>query len=224
MTNPAPPQLIIFDCDGVLVDSELIANRVMAGVLAGMGIRITEDDCRTRFTGISMASVRALVEEELGGPLPDNFERLVFRADRIAFETDLVSVPGIDAALAAMPVRVCVASSGTPEKIANSLRVTHLAKYFENNIFSAAMVANGKPAPDLFLFAAKKMGVRPEHCVIIEDSISGVRAGVSAAMRVFGFNGASHALIDPDYGNALSKAGAETIFDDMAALPGLLGF
>jgi len=224
MTNAAPPTLVIFDCDGVLVDSELISNRILSRLLTQAGLEITADQCRARFTGISMASVRALVERDLGRSLPGDFEQSVFRADRIAFERDLTAVAGVAAVLRAIPVAVCVASSGSPEKIANSLRVTGLADHFGDRIFSATMVANGKPAPDLFLLAAEKMATAPNRCVVIEDSAFGVTAGLRAGMRVVGFAGASHALGVPDYQDGLARAGAEIVFDDMAALPGLLGF
>lgn len=224
MTNPAPTQLVIFDCDGVLVDSEMIANRVLSGLITEAGMKITADQCRSRFIGTSMGSVRASVEEELGRPLPDDFEESVFRADRIAFERDLTAVTGIEAALACISAPVCIASSGSPEKIANSLRITGLAHHFGDRIFSATMVARGKPAPDLFLLAAEKMATPPNCCTVIEDSVFGVTAGVRADMRVLGFAGASHAIDHPGYGDSLAEAGAGVVFDDMATLPGLLGF
>jgi len=217
-------ELVIFDCDGVLVDSEMIANDVMARVLSDAGLPITGAECRARFIGMSMASVRALAEQDLGDPLPDDFEQRIRRADVIAFEHDLKAVTGIEAALEAIPVPICLASSGSPEKIANSLRITGLAPYFEGRAFSAVQVANGKPAPDLFLLAAQKMAAPTDRCMIIEDSVQGVIAGVRAGMPVLGFAGASHAVADPEHTARLTEAGATAVFDDMTTLPGLLGF
>lgn len=218
------PELVIFDCDGVLVDSEMIANSVLAEQLTQRGLKMTAADCRQHFTGISMASVRAKVERELGRPLEPEFEQTLRALDAQAFEKDLKAVPGIEETLEAIPVPVCLASSGSPEKIANSLRLTGLGRFFMGTIFSASMVANGKPAPDLFELAAKEMGVAPDRVVVIEDSASGVIAATLAHMRVFGFTGGSHALDDPDYRARLLKAGAERTYGTMSELPGLLGF
>lgn len=218
------PELVIFDCDGVLVDSETIANSVMARVLGDAGLPLTDAQCAARFVGMSMASVRASAEAELGRALPADFEQSVFRADTLAFETGLSAVTGIETALEQIFVPVCVASSGSPEKIANSLRITGLTHYFGSHIFSATMVANGKPAPDLFLLAAETMATAPARCVVIEDSVLGVTAGVRASIPVLGFAGASHACNDPRYKDNLIQAGAAVVFDDMTALPKLLGF
>lgn len=221
---PAPPDLIIFDCDGVLVDSEMIASSVMADTLSGYGLEMTAAECRRRFTGISMASVRKQVEDDLHRTLPDNFEETVRRADTLAFERSLKAISGIETALNTIKVPMCVASSGSPEKIAGSLRITKLDHYFENRTFSATRVRNGKPAPDLFLLAASEMGVPPNRCVVIEDSVQGIIAATRAAMPVLGFAGGSHAKDEPGYGDRLSEAGANIVFHDMTVLPTLLGF
>jgi len=223
-TFPNPAALVIFDCDGVLVDSEMSANDVMARVLSDAGLPLTGAQCRSRFVGMSMSSVRALAEQDLNRPLPDDFEQSIQRADAIAFEHDLKAVSGIKRVLDGIPVPVCIASSGSPEKIANSLRITGLAPYFEGRAFSAVQVANGKPAPDLFLLAAQKMATPAARCVVIEDSVQGVIAATRAGMPVLGFAGASHAVIDPEYAGRLTQAGATAVFDDMKRLPGLLGF
>ena len=218
------PDLIIFDCDGVLVDSEMIASRVLAEQLTTRGLSMSAAECRRDFTGISMASVRAKVERTLGRPLEPEFEETLRILDSRAFEKELKAIPGVEETLQHLPIRFCLASSGTPEKIANSLHLTNLSSYFENIQFSATMVANGKPAPDLFELAAKKMGIAPERTVVIEDSASGVIAATLAHMRVFGFTGGSHAQDNPEYGENLLKAGADLIFDDMTQLPELLGY
>lgn len=218
------PDLVIFDCDGVLVDSEMIANDVMADVLSRAGLPITGAECRARFIGMSIAKVRAVVEEDLNRALPADFEQTLRSADILAFERDLSAVHGIQSALETITVPMCIASSGSPEKIAASMRITGLGPYFQDHIFSATMVANGKPAPDLFLLAALQMATPPERCIVIEDSVLGVLAGTRAGMTVLGFAGASHAIIDAAYGDRLTEAGATSVFTDMAALPGLLGF
>ncbi len=224
MKLPNPPRLVIFDCDGVLVDSEMIASGVLNRQLTALGFSITEADCRERFTGLSIASVRAIVEQDFGRALDPGFEDRLKELDQKAFERDLTAVKGIKETLEKIPVPVCVASSGTPEKIHNSLRLTGLTDFFDQNVFSAVLVSNGKPAPDLFELAARQMRISPNQAVVIEDSPSGIRAAGRAHMQLYGFSGASHAKADPGYEDKLRDAGAKRIFDDMALLPELLGF
>jgi HAD superfamily hydrolase (TIGR01509 family) len=212
--------LLIFDCDGVLVDSEMIASRVLAAEARALGLSLTAADCRRRFTGSAMAAVRAALEADLGRPLPADFETRVRARDRAAFEAELKPVAGIAEAVRRLALPRCVASSGAPEKIRHSLELTGLLPLFEPHLFSAHQVARGKPAPDLFLFAAAAMATPPAACVVIEDSVAGVRAGRAAGMRVLGFAGASHA--GPDYGDGLAAAGAHAVFADMAELLGLV--
>ena len=212
--------LVIFDCDGVLVDSEVLASRLLAEALTGEGYSITPEDCLARFTGISIAAAIEIVEAEWGRRLPADFEARVRANDLARFARELKPVGGVAEALARLNVPVCVASSGVPEKIRLSLRVTGLLGFFEPHLFSARMVANGKPAPDLFLLAAERMGVAPARCCVIEDSAVGIRAGLAAGMRVLGFAGAGHA--GPGYAEGLRAAGAPMVFDDMARLPDLL--
>jgi len=224
MTIPQPPRLIIFDCDGVLVDSELISNRILATELTQHGLTLSPEDCRRCFTGISLESVKAEIKKDFGYVLPPDFESTIQALDAKTFELELKPISGIAEALRKIPVPVCVASSGSSEKIYNSLRITGLADAFGENLFSAAMVANGKPAPDLFNLAALRMATPAEHIVVIEDSAAGVRAAGLADMRVFGFFGASHAKDDPGYPAKLIDAGATVVFDDMSQLVQLLGF
>jgi len=222
VAGPPAIDLVMFDCDGVLVDSETIANRVLAAALSEAGHPTTEAECRARFIGLSIPSVIARVEAESGHPLPAGFEEALRERDRAAFAAELKAVPGIRDAVARIPLPRCVASSGAPEKIRHSLALTGLLDLFAPHLFSAHAVARGKPAPDLFLHAAAAMGAAPGRTAVVEDSVNGVRAGRAAGMTVFGFAGASHA--GAGYGDSLRDAGAAAVFNDMAALPGLLGF
>jgi len=220
MDATAGPDLIVFDCDGVLVDSELLASRLLAEALAAEGCPLTAAECRARFTGISIRSVIETIEAERGRPLPADFEERVRANDLAVFARELRAVPGVAEALARIPTPKCVASSGAPEKIRHSLTVTGLIGFFEPHLFSAHMVARGKPAPDLFLHAARRMGVAPARCVVVEDSAAGIRAARAAGMPVLGFAGGGHA--GDGYAAMLRAAGAAGVFDDMAALPALL--
>lgn len=215
--------LIIFDCDGVLVDSETLANRVLAAYLTELGLPTTFEDSVARYMGTSIASVRATAEADLGRPLPDDFEAELWRRDRVAFGRDLKPVAGVAAAIEAIVAgggETCVASSGTPEKIRHSLGLTGLDGHFGTRIFSASQVAHGKPAPDLFELAARRMGAAVDDCLVIEDSPAGVTAARAAGMRVFGFTGGGHAT--PPLARALATAGAALVFDDMRRLSGLV--
>lgn len=216
------PELVIFDCDGVLVDSEMIASRELAAYLSELGRPTTDAECRAAFTGISIQAVGVRARAEWGVDLPEDFVAQLRERDRAAFERDLTAVAGIEGALDALDakgVRSCVASSGMPEKIRHSLTLTGLIERFDGRLFSAAQVTHGKPAPDLFLLAARTLDVKAGNCVVIEDSAAGVQAGLAAGMRVLGFTGGSHC--EPGYEAKLAAAAA--VFDDMRALPRLLG-
>jgi len=212
--------LVIFDCDGVLVDSEALACVVHADVLTAHGYAITSAQVHARFLGRSSREARAEVENELGRVLPDAYTaQLKSTIDRV-FGEHLTAVPGIAEALARLTLPVCVASSGTPTRIVSSLTTTGLLERFAPNLFSASQVQNGKPAPDLFLFAAAQMGAAPARCVVIEDSVPGVIGAKAAGMTVLGFHGGAHC--GPDTAAALQAAGAHATFDDMRLLPGLV--
>jgi HAD superfamily hydrolase (TIGR01509 family) len=161
------------------------------------------------------------VETELGAPLPKDFPDDLSREILATFARELKGVEGVRQAVGGLRARVCVASSSAPERLSFALRVTGYETLFAPNIFSAAEVVQGKPSPDLFLFAARAMGAAPEHCLVIEDSVAGVAAARAAGMRVFGFVGASH-FSRLDEGADLTAAGAELIFDDMAKLPDIV--
>jgi HAD superfamily hydrolase (TIGR01509 family) len=211
--------LVIFDCDGVLVDSEVISCRACADVFSLCGYPITPEQVFDRFLGRSVKQARLEVEAELAHDLPDDFTARL--QDRFrALAVDLKPVPGIVHALDSITLPVCVASSGSHERMQVSLGTTRLHDRFAPNIFSSSQVAHGKPAPDLFLFAAEQMRAEPARCLVIEDSVAGIRGAVAAGMTVLGFHGASHCR--PDHGAALQDAGAALIFDDMAALPALI--
>jgi len=208
--------LLIFDCDGVLVDSEPLACQVDADVLTALGLPYTADDIARQFVGKSIRDMIARIEADHGRRLPGDFAEQINRALFARFETDLRPIAGVREAILSLPYRRCVASSSVPERIALSLRVTGLADVFDD-IFSATQVARGKPAPDLFLFAADRMGAKPEECLVVEDSPAGVQAAVSAGMRVIGFTGGGHC--GPQHGETLRQAGAPVMISRMADLP-----
>ena len=213
--------LTIFDCDGVLVDSETLSSVIYAETLSEFGYAIDAETVAARFTGFSMKSTIATVEADWDQPLPEDFAATVRARADVRFDQDLTAIPGIAAALDNLSDPRCVASSGQMRRIQRSLNKTDLMRYFdEAALFSAQMVERGKPAPDLFLHAAREMGVAPQSCVVIEDSLPGVQAAAAAGMTVLGFAGGSH--IGDGHEDRMRLAGAQDVFDDMAALPGLL--
>jgi len=197
----------------VLVDSERISTRIDVGVLTELGWAITQDEVIERFVGKTDAAMRQEVEARLGRSLESDWDRFAHRY-RSAFAAELQPVDGIVDALDRIDTPKCVASSGRPESIEHKLRLTGLWERFEGRIFSAADVEQGKPAPDLFLFAAEHMGVEPAACVVVEDSPFGVQAAHAAGMRVFAYSGG---IMSPE---RLRKA--DLVFDDMSDLPDLL--
>ena len=215
------PQLIIFDCDGVLVDSEVISCRAHAETLTRHGYPITADQVLQRFLGVSDREARLTVEAELGCSLPDDFEAQMKQAALQRYADELGPIPHIGEAIAAIDLPKCVASSGTPEKIRHGLTCAGLYDVLAPNIFSATQVTRGKPAPDLFLFAAEQMNIRPAQCLVIEDSVAGVTGGRAAGMTVLGFHGGSHC--GSGHAELLRAAGAAVTFDDMRQLPDLIG-
>jgi HAD superfamily hydrolase (TIGR01509 family) len=205
---------VIFDCDGVLVDTELISNRVLAGLLTEAGLPTTLEDCMRDYRGRAMASVAALVTERHGAPLPADLPDRYYAEVKAVFARELQPVPGVVAALDRISLPSCVASSGPHHKMAVTLRRTGLWERFEGRIFSASEVAAGKPAPDLFLHAARRMGFDPAATAVVEDSVPGIEAARAAGMRALAF--ARHTDAD-----VLAAAGGEP-FHDMAELPRLL--
>jgi HAD superfamily hydrolase (TIGR01509 family) len=213
--------LIIFDCDGVLVDSEVIACRAHAEILTRHGYPITADQVFDRFLGRSSRQANLEVEAVLGRSLPDDFHIQLQDELFRAFAATLQAIPYIVEALDAIAQPVCVASSSSHERMRASLGGVGLYDRLAPNIFSATEVRNGKPAPDLFLFAAAQMQAAPARCLVIEDSVPGIAGAVAAGMTVLGFYGGSHCR--PGDADRLRDAGASTAFDDMRELPGLIG-
>ena len=211
----APLELVIFDCDGVLVDSERIAVKVDVEVFARLGLTLTEADVVERFVGRSDEYIVSELEHELGHPLAQDWEEEFTPLYREAFAVELRPVPGVSEALDQIDIRTCVASSGSHEKMRYTLGLTGLYERFAGRIFSVSEIARGKPAPDIFLHAARQMGVAPARCAVVEDSRWGVEAARAAGMRAFGYAGG----LTP----AERLAGDGTVvFDDMRQLPRLL--
>jgi HAD superfamily hydrolase (TIGR01509 family) len=213
--------LVIFDCDGVLVDSEVISCRAHSQTLTRHGYPITPEQVLERFLGVSDREARQIIETEIGRKLPDDFEAEVKQATLQFYAGDLKAISYVGETIAALNLPTCVASSGTPEKIHHGLTCAGLHDLLAPNIFSASQVTRGKPAPDLFLFAAKRMATAPERCLVIEDSLPGITGARAAGMTVFGFHGGSHC--QPGHAEILRAAGALLTFDDMRQLPGLMG-
>jgi HAD superfamily hydrolase (TIGR01509 family) len=186
------PDLIIFDCDGVLIDSEIISAKMLIAELAGYGVAMDMAFVGRHFLGRSYPVVLAEVRDRWGVALPDRFEA-DYRARLLAaFETQLTVMPGVRETIAALAVPYCLATSSSPERLRRSMEITGLAPLFAGTAFTASEVRHGKPAPDLFLHAARQMQASPARCVVIEDSLNGVRAGLAAGMEVWRFTGGSH--------------------------------
>jgi FGGY-family pentulose kinase/HAD superfamily hydrolase (TIGR01509 family) len=216
-----PIQLVIFDCDGVLVDSEPVAMRVLLAVIGAAGATIEADDAYRQFLGRSLESITAALEQSHGLTLGDAALAAMRRDLFDRYREELRPTPWIAETLDALNVPFCVASSSGIERIRFSLEVTGLLQRFEGRLFSASMVSRGKPAPDLFLHAARTMGVPPDACLVIEDSPTGVRAAQAAGMRVFAFMGGSH--IEPaGLAGEVAALQPDARFDDMRALSGLV--
>jgi HAD superfamily hydrolase (TIGR01509 family) len=219
-----PAQLLIFDCDGVLVDSEPIAARVLAEALVEFGLDESPESVDDRFRGRSVPDIVRQLEEQLGRSLPSDFGDKLGEKTRVAFEMSLSAVSGVRELLLELTDRgidMCVASSGSLEKISHSLTLTELLPFFEGRIFSAHQVRRGKPAPDLFLHAAKRMGYPISNCTVIEDSSPGVAGAVLSGARVLGYVAPQR----PDSSERrrhLEKLGA-TVFHHMKEVPRLAG-
>jgi HAD superfamily hydrolase (TIGR01509 family) len=206
--------LVIFDCDGVLVDSDRIALRIQAERITVLGLPTTFEDCVRDFLGLGMPGTLRILERRLGGPLPEGWVEELDAAVAAAFRRELRPVDGIVAALDEIDPPTCVASSGSQEKMRLTLGLTGLRDRFAGRIFSADEVERGKPAPDLFLYAAGRMGTAPEDCVVVEDSPFGAAAARAAGMAALGY-------APEGDGEALAREDA-TVFTSMADLPALL--
>jgi HAD superfamily hydrolase (TIGR01509 family) len=214
-TEPSQFDLVIFDCDGVLVDSERLAVKVDVQVFAELGLTVTEEDVIERFVGRSDDDIRTELEAELGRSLADDWVEEFEPLYREAYAAELQPVDGVVEALDRIAAATCVASSGSHEKMRFTLGLTGLYERFAGRLFSVTEVARGKPAPDLFLHAARRMGVEPGRCAVVEDSRWGVEAARAAGMSAFGYAGG----LTP----AERLGGPRSIvFDDMRELPALL--
>jgi HAD superfamily hydrolase (TIGR01509 family) len=206
--------LIIFDCDGVLVDSELLSCRCLSDALASHGIELGVDEALERFVGRSIGAVREHYEA-LGQRLPDNFAAELKARVRESFAASLLPIEGVGAVLGRLRLPTCVASSSDLDRVVFSLAMTGLSGHFAGRLYTSQMVKRGKPAPDLFLHAAAAMAVDPRRTLVIEDSVSGVRAGKAAGMTVWGFIGGGH-YASRDGRAILQAAGADRVFARMS--------
>jgi HAD superfamily hydrolase (TIGR01509 family) len=209
-------ELVIFDCDGVLVDSEGIGTAVLAQAAMSEGAMLGADEYLGLFRGLKMAECVVEIERRLGRRLRENFVADVRQAMAMAFASHLRAVEGVHAALAAITSPVCVASNGPMAKMQHTLGLTNLLGHFEGRIFSAYDVGVWKPDPGLFLHAARTCGAEPSRCVVVEDSLSGIRAANAAGMRVLGYTGGD--------AHAMSELGTECaeLFHSMDDLPARL--
>jgi HAD superfamily hydrolase (TIGR01509 family) len=205
--------LVIFDCDGVLVDSERLAVRTEAEVLFYLGWPLTESEIVERFVGRSASYMHAAIEEHLGRPVDWEAE-FEARYEEV-FAQELLPVPGVAEVVRQITIPMCVASSGSQEKMRFTLGITGLLDVFGERLFSVDEVEHGKPAPDIFLHAAERMGVSPDRCAVVEDSVSGVTAGLASKMTVFAFAGGVTNAARLSIGSAI-------VFRDMHMLPALL--
>lgn len=214
-------ELIIFDCDGVLIDSEMLANRSEVEFLKTFGIEFDLDDYMDRFVGKNTKDVLKGIELWHSVKLSENDWKLVEEHTFNIFRSELKPTTGIFELLASIDKAKCVASSSSLDRLDLTLNITGLFDRFSPNIFSAEQVERGKPAPDLFLFAADRMQVHPDRCVVIEDSLAGVRAGVAAGMTVLGYTGGSH--IQPGHQAKLREEGAIEVCLEMSQISTWLG-
>jgi beta-phosphoglucomutase-like phosphatase (HAD superfamily) len=210
--------MVIFDCNGVLVDSEPLATAIVSQEFMRAGFALTPDVVARYFTGRRPADMFRDVETAAGRKLPTDFAANVMAVTLRRFRAELRATQYMTHALSWLRGPKCVASSSTLERMRVSLESTDLIRFFEPNLFSAGDVANGKPAPDLFLHVSARMGVPPADCVVVEDSPVGVAAGVAAGMKVIGFVGGSHA--GARLAAHLRSAGARAVISDMRALKG----
>jgi HAD superfamily hydrolase (TIGR01509 family) len=213
--------LIIFDCDGVLVDSEPLAIRVLLATIATQGIEITPEIAYRDYLGRSLSSISASLADSHGMPLSPAALQSMRRDLYALYRSDLHANEGLPKILTQLDTPFCVASSSNPERIRLSLELTGLLPWFEHKIYSASMVEHGKPAPDLFLHTAEAMLATPRNCLVIEDSPAGITAAQRAGMMVFGYVGGSH-VAPAGLRTAIEALQPDAIFDDMHALPDLV--
>jgi HAD superfamily hydrolase (TIGR01509 family) len=209
--------LIIFDCDGVLVDSEPIINQAHADVLTQCGYAITAEDLVDRLCGMTDPEMLDVIERQWGRALPSSYAERVASIIEQKFLQSLTAIEGVVEVLDWLPGPACVASSGTLPETRRKLELTGLVRRFGENLFSATMVARGKPAPDLFLYAARWLETAPDRCLVIEDSLAGIDAALAAGMTAIGFCGGSHC--PPEHSTRLQERGAALVIAEMRQLP-----
>jgi phosphoglycolate phosphatase len=212
-------ELVIFDCDGVLVDSEIIVNRVFAETLTEAGFAITYEEVSQKFVGLSFASCLEMIEQIFGRPVPTEWLALSKEREIAALKQELQATEGIADVLKELTLPKCVASNSSPRHIDLVLDLTGLLDHFDGKLYSCHHVDRPKPFPDVYLHAASLMGYAPESCVVIEDSVAGVKAGYAAGMRVLGYAPSDR---HSSYHESLLAAGAKLVFDDMRQLLDLL--
>lgn len=215
--------LVIFDCDGVLIDSEVVAARLEAEAVTELGLPTTTEDICRRFAGTTTREVWATLERELGRPLPAGFFEAHLAHVREVFARELEAISGARAAVEAVRadgIPFCVASSTQLPSLLTNLGTAGLADLFDGHVFSASQVKRAKPAPDVFLLAASQMGSDPADCVVVEDSVAGVTAARRAGMPVVGFVGGGH--VTEGHAERLKAAGARQIFAKMSELSAVL--
>jgi HAD superfamily hydrolase (TIGR01509 family) len=212
--------LVIFDCDGVLVDSEIIFARVLGECLSELGFLATQADALVLGFGKNRHTLTAAVETRYGTSLPEEFFEVMRARTALVLERELKPMPGVVELLEALPRARCVASNGHLQRVRQRLALTGLLQFFEPHIFSAIQVATGKPAPDLFLLAADRLDAPPAACTVVEDSLVGVAAAVAAGMPVVGFCGGSHC--PEGHARELIAAGCSQVFADMRDLAAFL--
>lgn len=202
-------ELVIFDCDGVLLDSEIIACAADADAYSQLGFQISMEEVARRFAGMPDEAVDAVLANELGKPLPPQFRSQIKRTVLKKYRTELRVIEGAGKLLSKLKISKCIASSASPAKLALGLVETELYELVYPNIFSAQLVERGKPHPDIFQYAANKMNVPAKRCVVIEDSVAGVTAACAAGMDCIGFTGGSHCF--EDHSERLKDAGANYV-------------
>jgi HAD superfamily hydrolase (TIGR01509 family) len=213
-------EALIFDCDGVLIDSEILVCRIAAEELTKLGYSITTEQVIQRFAGRPDHEMRAEIEQEWGQPIPEGYRESVNARTVESYATELKIMPRLMEALDQIDLPICVASSSFPEKLRLGLETVGLYERFMPNVVSATLVARGKPEPDVFLFAAGWMKTSPKKCLVLEDSVAGVTSAVRAGMHVLGFTGGAHC--DAGHRQRLLDAGASSVFCDMSELPSLV--
>lgn len=216
----SPPDLVIFDCDGVLVDSEVISNRIFMESFAELGIAFTLEEMMAFGIGKNAVTLAAAIEQEFGVKLPAGFIEGQRARIMEAFTTELRPIDGVPELLATLKLKRCVASNSHIRRVRHALKTTGLMPHLEPHIYTPALVARGKPAPDLFLYAAEQHDVRPERCLVIEDSLSGVVAALTAGMPIIGFVGGSHCR--PGHADTMREAGCVEVFSRMADVANIL--